>query len=71
MKAVQIVNDPTLLLLLDEPCQADEIWTRMFESRVRGIDGEAGTDLGLCEKFFFFHLETPVFFVAQVYIRLD
>ena len=43
----------------------------MFESRDRGIDGEAGTDLGLCEEVFFFHLETPVFFDAQVYIRLD
>lgn len=30
-----------------DPCHAEEICTRMLESRVRGIEGEAGTDLGL------------------------
>ena len=41
---------PTLVLVLEEPCQADEIWTRMLDSRVLGIDGDAGTDFGLKEE---------------------
>ena len=44
---VQKTLVPTLALVVEEPCQAEEIWTRMLDSRVLGMEGDAGTDLGL------------------------
>ena len=37
----------TLVYVVEDPCQADEICTRILDSKVRGMEGDAGTDLGL------------------------
>ena len=37
----------TLVFVVEDPCQADEICTRILDSKVRGMEGDAGTDLGL------------------------